>query len=164
MIDFILFAARYDCLGESPYTVEEVVSERMWRVTYEVGMSLFASKEGKQQSKAFGMDPADPSYRERTLAGAAQYGERALEVAKQDIQKSIEAFAKESFTDEEIIKLGVWNLNSFIVKLNSGGLLLYAPVKIREETGFAEWVDGLGRCVFCRARATPIAISFLLLF
>ena len=124
---------RYDCVGEDPYTIVEVVPNKLWRVTYDMAMT-----------KAFGMDPNDPAYAAKVLAGAEQYGEKAVEVARQDVQKLVEAWAKDSYTDEEIYKLSAWSLNSFVIKLKSGSLLLYAPVKVREETGFAQWVDSLG--------------------
>jgi len=136
---------RYDCVGESPYSIKELVPDRLWRITYECGISNMISDEGKQQGKAFGMDPDDPAYEGRVLAGASQYGERAVEVAREDIVKAREVWAKESYTDEELVKFSVWSLNSFIVKLSGDRLLLYAPVKIREETGFAQWVDSLGQ-------------------
>ena len=138
---------RYDCVGEDPYTILEVVPDKLWKVKYDVGMTLFAGEEQKQQAKAFGMDPNDPAYAAKVLAGAEQYGEKAVEVARQDIQKCVEAWAKDSYTDEEIFMLSAWSLNSFVIKLKSGSLLLYAPVKVREETGFAQWVDSLGRCL-----------------
>ena len=39
----------------------------------------------------------------------------------------------------------ITKVNSTIVRLKSGGLLLYAPSRIREEDGFAAWLDGLGK-------------------
>ena len=135
-------------MGEDPYTILEVVPDKLWKVKYDVGMTMFAGEEQKQQAKAFGMDPNDPAYAAKVLAGAEQYGEKAVEVARQDIQKLVDAWAsKDSYTDEEIFKLSAWSLNSFVIKLKSGSLLLYAPVRVREETGFAQWVDSLGRCL-----------------
>ena len=136
---------RYDCLGESPYTISEVVPGRLWQVQYETANSMFATKEKKEQAAFFGMDPTDPEYKDRVLAGAAQHGEKAVEMAHHDIQKAVEVFALESFTDRQLFETATYTLNSFVVKLNSGGLLLYAPVNIRNETGFADWLDGLGR-------------------
>ena len=85
---------RYDCLGESPYTVKEIVPDKMWRVAYEVGMSMFAGDEAKEKAKFFGTDPNDPGYRDKARAGAANYGEKAIEVVEEDIKKGIEMFAK----------------------------------------------------------------------
>ena len=38
---------------------------------------------------------------------------------------------KESYDKEEIFDIPPFFLNMIVVKLNSGGLLLYAPVKVR---------------------------------
>ena len=138
------FLLRFDCLGESPYTITEIVPGKMWKVGYDTANLMLANKQAKDQSCFFGMDPREPEYKGRVLAAAEQHGEKAVEVAHQDMQKAVDAFAKESLTDKELMELSSWTLNSFIVKLKSGGLLLYAPVNIRNETGFADWVDSLG--------------------
>ena len=36
-------------------------------------------------------------------------------------------------------------LRMLVVRLESGALLLYAPVRMREEVGFGTWLDSLGR-------------------
>ena len=36
-------------------------------------------------------------------------------------------------------------LRTFVVKLNSGNLLLYAPIRIRDEVGFGKWIESLGK-------------------
>ncbi len=117
----------------------------MWQVKYDTGMSVFMDKTRRERAKGLGFDPKDPSFTSKVLAGAEQYGKKAVEVARQDIQKAVEVWAKESFTVEELLQLSIFKLNSFIIKLKSGSLLLYAPIKVREETGFAEWLDTLGR-------------------
>ena len=136
---------RYDCAGEDPYTIFEVVPGKMWQVKYDVGMSVFKDKVRRERAKGLGFDPKDPNFVSKVLAGAEQYGEKAVEVARQDIQKAVEVWSKESFTVEELLQLSIFKLNSFIIKLKSGCLLLYAPIKVREETGFAQWLDTLGR-------------------
>ena len=117
----------------------------MWQVRYEVAMTKLTNKDARQRRRAFGFNPEDPAYTAEVLAGASQYGEKAVDCAKEDLRRMMEMLAKESFTDAETMELSVFTLNMFIVKLNGGGLLLYAPVRIREETGFADWVDSLGR-------------------
>ena len=127
----------------------EIVPDRLWRVKYEFVMASMLTPEGKQQAKAFGTDPEDPDYAPRVLSGAQQFGEKAVEVAHQDIARAVDLFSNESLTESELIDIAGWNINSFIVKLKNGNLLLYAPVKIRDETGFADWVNSLGRQLFC---------------
>ena len=126
---------RYDCLKESPYTIAEIVPDKLWRIGYQVTMDFVSSPEARQQAKAFGMDPENPDYAPKVLSGAAQFGDKAVEVAKNDIQKAVDMFAMESISDAQLMDLCPWSLNSYVVKLKNGGLLLYAPVKIREETG-----------------------------
>ncbi|XP_023326307.1 uncharacterized protein LOC111699805 isoform X2 [Eurytemora carolleeae] len=40
---------------------------------------------------------------------------------------------------------GKWTQHMVVVKLNSGDLFLYNPVKVRNETGFEDWLNGLGK-------------------
>ena len=49
---------------------------------------------------------------------------------------------KGGVSTEEIFKLPPWALNTIVVRLNSGGLMLFAPVKIQEE--MAEWLAERG--------------------
>ena len=49
---------------------------------------------------------------------------------------------KGEVSTEEIFKLPPWALNTLVVRLNSGGLMLFAPVKIQEE--MAEWLAERG--------------------
>ena len=52
---------------------------------------------------------------------------------------------KETFTDEEMLEIYSNRLRTFVVKLNSGNLLLYAPIRIRDEVGFGKWIESLGK-------------------
>ena len=84
-------------------------------------------------------------YRRKLLAGAASHGEEAVELAKKDLEIAKEWDKKETFTDEEMLEIYSRQLKSFIVKLNNGNLLLYAPVRIRDEVGFGTWIETLGK-------------------
>ena len=84
-------------------------------------------------------------YRIKLLAGAASHGEEAVELAKKDIEIAKEWNKKETFTDEEMLEIYSRQLKSFIVKLNNGNLLLYAPIRIRDEVGFGTWIETLGK-------------------
>ena len=53
-----------------------------------------------------------------------------------------EKAVKGEVSTEEIFKLPAWTLNTIVVRLNSGGLMLFAPVKIQEE--MAEWLAERG--------------------
>ena len=108
-------------------------------------MSL-TNQKAKEEAKSFGMDPTSPKYQEKCLQGAAQFGEKAVEVAKKDLETAQYWYNKEIITDEEIFKAGSLSktLRCIVVKLNSGSLLVYAPVRIREEVEFGTWLDSLG--------------------
>ena len=131
---------RYDCLGESPYLVTEVVADRLWRVKYE----FVKGSAGVRVASALGWNPMDPDFAANVLSGASQYGEKAVEVAHKDIEKAIDVFGRETMSDLEYMKSCSRSMNSYVVKLKSGSLLLYAPVKVRDETGFGQWMDSLG--------------------
>ena len=77
-------------------------------------------------------------YRRKLLAGAASHGEEAVELAKKDLEIAKEWDKKETFTDEEMLEIYSRQLKSFIVKLNNGNLLLYAPIRIRDEVDAGE--------------------------
>ena len=104
------------------------------------------SLTNKKMAKSFGMDPTSEKYQKKCLLGAANFGDKATEVVKKDLEVAQFWWNKKIITKEDVFKAGSWimDLNTFIVKLNSGSLLLYAPVKIKDEVGFGSWVDSLG--------------------
>jgi len=77
------------------------------------------------------------------MHGAENYGREVSAVAHNDIAevKRISASDKISDEDRELLLI---RENMIIVQLNSGGLLLYAPVKIHDETELGELVRSLG--------------------
>ena len=81
----------------------------------------------------------------KILAGAASDGAKAVEVAKKDLEKMLTWWNKTDWTMEERFDPPASKVNSTVVRLNSGGLLLYAPSRIREEEGFAAWLESLGK-------------------
>merc|ERR1712241_1220963 len=95
--------------------------------------------------KAFGMDPTSPEFRKKVLEGAATHGPRAVEVCKEDIEKSVKIYNKKTWSDEELKEVLTSKLRMFVVRLSSGSLLLYSPCRIREDAGLKAWLDGLGR-------------------
>ena len=101
--------------------------------------------KAKKEAANFGSDYSNPEVQKKILAGAASDGEKALEQAKKDLEKMLTWWKKKEFTMEERFDLPSFNVNSTVVRLNSGGLLLYAPSRIREEDGFAAWLDSLGK-------------------
>ena len=92
------------------------------------------------------MDPTGKEYREKVLAAAKEYGEEALAAAKSDLENAVAWWKKETWTRDEVFNASPLLLNMTVVKLNSGGLLLYAPAKIHKEAGHLlfSWLQSLG--------------------
>jgi len=135
----------YDLTGASPYTIEEVKQGKIWQVKYEKENLALSDKKAKEEAKAFGMDVTSEKFREKVLKSAALFGEDVLDVAEKDIETAKYWYNRESITNEEIFQAGSFPVvNMFVVKLNSGGLLLYAPVRIRQEVGVGDWLASLG--------------------
>ena len=135
----------YDLTGISPYTIEEVKQGKIWQVKYEKENLALSNKKAKEEAKAFGMDVTSEKFREKVLKSAALFGEDVLDVAKKDLETAKYWYNRKSITNEEIFQAGSFPVvNMFVVKLNSGGLLLYAPVRIRQEVGLGDWLASLG--------------------
>merc|ERR1711892_689646 len=135
---------RYDLTGETPYKIEEMKPGKIGQVTYDMENLGVSNSEAKKQAKSFGMNPADEKYQEKCLKSAALLGEGVAEVVRKDLETAKYWYGKDDITDEEILKSGPKSLKVFVVKLNNGSLLLYAPVRIRNEVGFGDWLDSLG--------------------
>ena len=112
--------------------------------------------------------------RKKVRAGAASDGPKALETVEADLVSVTRMFNKEEWTMEERFTVPTpMQLNSMVVKLNSGAILLFAPARIRDEVrqsnltsestcflrrnpkhvlgnqnptqvGFGAWLEGLG--------------------
>ena len=72
--------------------------------------------------------------RNKVRAGAASDGPKAVEKVEADLELASALFNKEEWTMEERFTLPPpMQLNSMVVKLNSGAILLFAPVRVRDE-------------------------------
>ena len=136
-------------------------------MSYRLENRSLTSKKAKEEAKGFGMDPTSESYRQKCLAAAAELGPQFVERTKLDLATAAEWYNKENATEAE-----VWSsflihrdsetsgltpllqalettetnvLRMLVVRLESGALLLYAPVRMREEVGFGAWLDSLGK-------------------
>ena len=136
---------KFDCLGTSPYTKTELLEGKIWRINYAMADKSKYDAKAKKQAASFGSDYSKPEVQKKILAGAASDGEKAVEVAKNDLEKMLTWWNKKDWKMEEKFDPPASKVNSTVVKLNSGGLLLYAPSRIREEEGFAGWLDSLGK-------------------
>jgi len=135
---------RYDCTGKTPYTIEEIKPGKIWQVTYDMENIALTNKAAKEEMKAFGMDQTDEKFQDKCRKAAALMGEDVLEVANKDFEMAKFWYTRDTLTGEEIFEAGPSSLKTFVVKLNSGSLLLYAPVRVRDEVGFGEWLASLG--------------------
>jgi len=136
----------YDLSGETPYTTKEIEPDKIWEVSYRLENRSLTSKKAKEEAKGFGLDPTSESYRQKCLAAAAELGPQFVERTKLDLATAAEWFNRENATDAEALETTETNvLRMLVVRLESGALLLYAPVRMREEVGFGTWLDSLGR-------------------
>ena len=119
----------FDLTGEDPYEKEEVVPGKVWAVTYRHEDKGCTDKETKKQMKAFGMDPTAESYQARCLEAAGRIGPEMVAACKKDIEKAVKLFQKETWSDEELKEVITHKLRMFVVKLESGALLLYSPCR-----------------------------------
>ena len=106
--------------------------------------SLTSTKD-KKAAKGFGMDWTDEEVKKKVVAGAEAEGGRAVQEVTKDLEKMATWWNKTEWTMEERFSTPPMPVNMMVVRLASGGLLLYAPTRIREEAGFAAWLDSLGR-------------------
>ena len=134
----------FDITGESPYEKEEVVPGKLWAVTYRHEDKGSIDKDTKKQMKALGMDPTAESYQGKCLKAAAKLGPEALAACKKDIEKAVSLFRKETFTNDELKELMTHKLRMFVVRLESGSIMIYTPCRIREDSGLKAWLDSLG--------------------
>ena len=122
-----------------------MVEGKIWRFTYAMEDRSKIDAKAKKQAASFGSDYSNPEVQKKILAGAASDGEKAVEAAKKDLEKMLTWWRKKDWKMEERFDLPAFKVNFTVVRLNSGGLLLYAPMRIREEVGFAGWLDSLGK-------------------
>ena len=91
--------------------------------------------------------PDSEAFKNKVLASAQKYGDEAVAISKIDIEKMKSWFTRESFPKEELFSIIEPRcLNMMVVKLNSGGLLLYAPVKVHKDAEhlLVKFLESLG--------------------
>ena len=149
----------FDISGETPYEKEEVVPGKVWAVTYRHEDKGSTDKDTKKQMKAFGMDPTAESYQAKCLEAAAQLGPEALAACKKDIEKAVSLFRKETFTNDELKELMTYKLRMFVVRLESGSIMIYTPCRIRED--LKAWLDSLGTVEWILVGSSAHTLSLL---
>jgi hypothetical protein len=137
---------RFDLTGKSPYVrIEEVKEGKIWNIAYEMENMVFTDLNAMEGFKMLGVDLANDKFADKVKESAAKYGEEMARVAEADMSTAkewSEKAEKGEISTEEIFKLPPWALNTIVVRLNSGGLMLFAPVKIQEE--MADWLAERG--------------------
>ena len=149
----------YDLEKQSPYETEEVIPGRLWAVDYTYEDFGFTDKKTRQMSAMLGVDPQSEKFRTRVVELAAKHGTEAEEVGQQkniltnklanlqkckkDLQIALDWWDRSELTDEEV-KMGLkMKTKMFVIKLNDGTLMLYNPIRIREDLG--KWLGSLGQ-------------------
>jgi hypothetical protein len=137
----------YDVTGENPYKIKEVVPGKVWSVEYSTENFHTFDPSAKAAQKALGMDFSDEQTCWRLMRNAEQFGREISDKTLKDLEKlrEVNALIEEKGKCEETLKaVGPVKLYMPVVKLNNGDVLLYCPVRVRDETGFAEWLEGIG--------------------
>ena len=84
--------------------------------------------------KVTGLDLDDEKTAAKIMRGAESYGRQASAVAHEDIAAAKRILESESLSEEDR-EMTFATENMIVVRLRSGGLILYAPVRIHEELG-----------------------------
>ena len=134
---------RYDISKDNPYAVNEVIEGRVWKVTYERENHFMTNKEGKMQTKLL-MDMMREDSAMNVIDGAKGFGQDFLEAAEKDIAQARYLDQKLKIEDEDVMKVAKATENMIVVKLNNGSIMLYAPVKIHDDTEFGHFLEQLG--------------------
>ena len=135
----------HDLNGKSPYLIEDIIENKMWQVTYTFEQLVMTDKKTASGLKILGIDPTSEKFKSECLAGAATHGQEAVEVCKKDFETMLKWMNKTNLTQEDLETAFNNETRMFVVKLNSGSLLLYNPCKIRVEHGFKDWLESLGK-------------------
>lgn len=135
---------RYDILKENPYTIEEVKSG-VWKVGYDRENHFMVNKEAKVQAKMLGLDIQLEETAVRIMQGAEGFGRECSANAHKDIAYARFWDDKTEIEDEDVMRVAKLTENMIVVKLNNGSIMLYAPVKIHNETEFGQFLEKLGK-------------------
>lgn len=138
----------FDCKGENPYTVTEIVEGEIWQVGYKMENTMYTRPEAKKMMKLFGFGWPNEAYNTKVLEAAKKYGDDAVEILKEDLKSSLECMEKQNYKKEEIFNTSLTqsHQNMIVVKLKSGSILLYAPVRMHKENPelILSWIESLG--------------------
>lgn len=135
---------RYDILGENPYTIDEV-KPGVWKVGYDRENHFMVNQEAKMQARMLGMDIGREETAWRVMQGAEGFGRECSAAAHRDIAYARYWDEVEKIEDEDVMRVAKITENMIVVKLNNGSVMLYAPVKVHDETEFGQFLEKLGK-------------------
>ena len=153
----------YDCNQQNPYQIEEVLENKVWRIGYNLEQFIHTRPKNREDFKLLGMDPTSQEFERKVLISANGYGNEAFNAVKNDLKSIRTLYDKNSFSKEELFaNAPPWKLNMMVVKLNSGGILLYAPVKIHKDAKelLYAWLESLGRVEWIVAASSAHTLCF----
>ena len=109
---------------------------------------MLTRPKARQDMKMVGIDPLSDDYQTKVLTAAKEYGDEVVSVVEKDLEAVRSLCTKTKMEKEELFKqVPPWKLNMMVVRLNGGGLLLYAPVKIHKDAEqlLFSWLESLGK-------------------
>jgi len=129
-----------DLHGKQPHAIDEIKKGKVWRVSYERENHFLARWDTRQQLKLLGMDLSREETQWRIMQGAESWGRAASDQAHRDLQAAKENWEKGEKGEVEVVRE-----NMVVVKLNTGGILLYSPVRIQENSDLWKWLEQQGK-------------------
>ena len=97
----------------------------------------------------------------KVLEAAKKYGDDVVEILKEDLKSSLECMEKQDYKKEEIFNTSLTQScqNMIVVKLKSGSILLYAPVRMHKENPelILSWTESLGLIFATKNEKHPVA-------
>ena len=152
----------YDCNGENPYQIKEILPNKVWQIGYSVENNNYTRPEFREQQKhLLGMDPLSEDYKSKVMMAAKEYGDEAIQAATNDLETVKTLLSKTAFSKEELFdQVPPSRLNMMVVRLNNGELLLYAPVRIHKEAKelIYSWLESIGPVKWIVVASAPYTL------
>ena len=120
------------------------MNPHVWRVEYIRENHLMTKPVYREALKVTGVDFTNEINCAKVMQGAEQWGRQVSEVAHSDIKNAKEYLSNEQTFQDMVLSPAFVRENMMLVRLNNGELLLYAPVKIHDETEFGRFLENLG--------------------
>ena len=98
----------------------------------------------REAMKVTGVDFSQEINCAKVMLGAEQWGREVSAVAHSDLINAKEYLKNEETFQEMVLSPAYVRENMTVIRLNNGELVLYAPVKIHDETEFGKFLENLG--------------------